>query len=152
MPGTKCEFKVFTAMYNALIVAFRCYHCDHSVTYVWCTIVSLVWIPFALTLCDCKMCCIRMVKTLFQKADAVACVVRMTFPLPLCVQKGIALTVLIRKADAWAHVVRTTFAFTLCVRKKFALTFCVCKICAAFRSKCSDTPHPDNICLDTLYL
>ena len=26
----------------------------NSVTYVWCAIVSLVWIPFALTLCVCK--------------------------------------------------------------------------------------------------
>jgi len=91
-------------MYRALTVAFRCCHRDHSFTYVWCAIVSLVWIPFALTLCVCKTRCVRMTKTLLvQKADAVAC------------------------------VVRTTFALTLCVRKKFALTFCVCKTRAAFR-------------------
>jgi len=29
-------------MYHALTVAFRCYHCDHSDTYVWRAIVSLV--------------------------------------------------------------------------------------------------------------
>jgi len=91
-------------MYRALTVAFRCYHRDHSVTYVWYAIVSLVWIPFALTLCVCTTRCVRMAKTL-----------------------------LVQKADAVARVVRTTFALTLCVRKKFALTFCVCKTRAAFR-------------------
>ena len=91
-------------MYRALMVAFRCCHYDHSVTYVWCAIVRLVWIPFALTLCVCKMHCVRMAKKL-----------------------------LVQKADAMACGVRTTFALTLCVRKKFALTFCVGKTRAAFR-------------------
>jgi len=91
-------------MYWALMVAFRCCHRDHSVTYVWCAIVSLVWIPFALTLYVCKTRCIRMAKTL-----------------------------LVQKADAVVRVVRLTFALTLCVWKKFALTFCVCKTRAGFR-------------------
>ena len=95
---------VFAAMYRALTVAFQCCHRDHSVTYVWCAIVSLVWIPFALTLYICKMRCIRMVKTL-----------------------------LVQKADAMVRVVRLTFALTLFVWKKFALTFCVCKTRAVFR-------------------
>jgi len=95
---------VFAAMYRALTVAFQCCHRDHSVTYVWCAIVSLVWIPFALTLYICKMRCIRMVKTL-----------------------------LVQKADAMVRVVCLTFALTLFVWKKFALTFCVCKTRAAFR-------------------
>ena len=50
-----------------------------------------------------------------------ACVVRTTLVLTLCVKKGNALTLLIQKADAVAHVVRMTFALTLCV----------CKTCAA---------------------
>jgi len=95
-------------MYRALTLAFRCCHRDHSVTYVWCAIVSLVWISFALTLCVCKTCCVRITKTL-----------------------------LVQKADAVARVVRTTFALTLCVQKKFALTFCVCKTRAAFRRQLS---------------
>jgi len=48
-----------------------------------------------------------------QKADAVACVVRTTFALTLCVQKRNALTLLVRKADAVASAVRTTIALTL---------------------------------------
>jgi len=48
-----------------------------------------------------------------QKADAVACVVRTTFALTLCVQKRNAVTLLVRKADAAASAVRTTFALTL---------------------------------------
>ena len=44
------------------------------------------------------------------KADAVACVVRTTFALTLCVQKRNALTLLVRKADAVACVVRTTLS------------------------------------------
>jgi len=48
-----------------------------------------------------------------QKADAVACVVRTTFALTLCVQKRNALTLLVRKADAVASAVRMTFALTL---------------------------------------
>jgi len=52
----------------------------------------------------------------FQKADAVACVIRTTFALTLCTQKRNALTPLVRKADAVACVVRTTFALTLCVQ------------------------------------
>jgi len=74
-----------------------------------------------------------MAKTLVQQADVVARVVRTTFSLTLCVQKGNALTVLIREADAVARVVRTIFALKLCVRKKFALRFCVCKTRTAFR-------------------
>jgi len=31
-----------------------CYHRDHSMIYVWCAIVSLIWILFALTLCVCQ--------------------------------------------------------------------------------------------------
>ena len=121
-------------MYRALTVAFRCYHRDHSVTYVWYAIVSLVWISFALTLCVCKTPSVRMVKILLiQKADAVAYIVRTTFALTLCVQKGNTQTVLVWKADALVRIVRTTFALTLCVWKKFALTFCVYKTCAAFR-------------------
>jgi len=66
-----------------------------------------------------------------QKADAVACVVRMTFALTLYVQKRNALTLLVRKADGVASTVRTTIALTHCVRKKFALTVSVCKQLAA---------------------
>jgi len=74
-------------MYSTLTVAFRCYHRDHSVTYVWFDIVSFAWIPFVLILCICKMHCIRMVKTLLvQKADAVAHVVQTTFALTLRIQ------------------------------------------------------------------
>jgi len=103
-------------MYRALTVAFRCYDRDHSVTYVWSAIVSLVWIPFALTLCICKTHCVQMVKTLLvQKADTVVHIVRTTFALTLCIQKGNTLTVLVRKADAMARVVRMTFTLTLCV-------------------------------------
>ena len=91
-------------MYRALTVMFRCCHHDHSVTYMWCAIVNLVWILFALTLCIYKTCCIRMAKAL-----------------------------LVQKVDAVARVVHTTFGLTLFVRKKFALTFCVCKTRAAFR-------------------
>ena len=72
--------------------------------------------------------------TLFvHKADAVACVVRTTFALSLCVQKGNALTLLVPKADAMAGVVRMTFALTLCIRKKFALPLCVWMTHAASR-------------------
>ena len=66
-----------------------------------------------------------------QKADAVACVVQMTFALTLCVQKRNAVTLLVRKADTVASTVRTTIALTLCVQKKFALTVTVCKKRAA---------------------
>ena len=66
-----------------------------------------------------------------QKADAVACVVRTTFALTLCVQKRNAQTLLVQKADAVACVVQTTFALTLCVRKKFALAVSICKKRAA---------------------
>jgi len=38
-----------------------------------------------------------------------------------------ALTLHVQKADDVACVVRTTFALTLCVWKKFALTVSVCK-------------------------
>jgi len=62
-----------------------------------------------------------------QKADTVACIIRTTFALTLCVQKRNALTLLVRKVDAMASAVRTTIALTLCIRKKFALTFSVCK-------------------------
>ena len=120
-------------MYCTLTSTFRCYHCDHSVIYVWCAIVSLVWIPFALMLCICKTRCVLMAKTLVQKADAVVRIVQMTFALTLCIQKGNALIVLVQKADAMAHVICTTFVLTLCIRKKFALIFYVCKICATFR-------------------
>ena len=61
------------------------------------------------------------------KADAVACVVRTTFTLTLCVQKRNALTLLIQKADAVASAIRTTIALTICIQKKFALTVSVCK-------------------------
>jgi len=44
-----------------------------------------------------------------------------------------ALTLRAQKADAVACVVRTTFALTLCVRKIFALTVSVCKKRAASR-------------------
>ena len=66
-----------------------------------------------------------------QKAGAVACVVRTTFALTLCVQKQNALILLVRKADPVASAVRTTIALTLCVRKKFTLTVSVCKKRAA---------------------
>jgi len=66
-----------------------------------------------------------------QKADAVACVVRTTFALTLCVQKRNALTLLVRMADAVASAIRMTIALTVCVRKKFALTVSVCKKRAA---------------------
>jgi len=62
-----------------------------------------------------------------QKADAVACVVRKTFALTLCVQKRNALTLLVQKADGVASAVRMTIALTLCVWKKFTLTVSVCK-------------------------
>ena len=62
-----------------------------------------------------------------QKADTVACVVRTTFALTLCVQKRNALTLLFQKADAVAIAVRMTIALTLCVWKKFALTVSICK-------------------------
>ena len=62
-----------------------------------------------------------------QNADAVACVIRKTFALTLCIQKRNALTLLVRKADAMASAVRTTIALTLCVWKKFTLTVSVCK-------------------------
>jgi len=42
-----------------------------------------------------------------------------------------ALTLHIQKADTVACVVRTTFALTLCIRKIFALTVSVCKKRAA---------------------
>jgi len=61
-----------------------------------------------------------MAKTLVQKADAVARIIRTTFALTLCIQKGNTLIVLVRKADAVALAILTTFALTLCVRKKFA--------------------------------
>ena len=54
---------------------------------------------------------------LVQNADAVACVVRTTFALTLCVQMANAVTFLVQKADSVARVVRTTFALTLCVCK-----------------------------------
>ena len=121
-------------MYHTLMVMLRCYHRDHSVTKVWCTIVSLVWIPFALTLWVCKMRCVRIAKNLLvQKADTMACIIQTTFALTLYVQKGNALTVLMQKADAVAYIIHMTFALTLCVWKKFALTFCISKICATFR-------------------
>jgi len=41
-------------MYRALTVASECYHRDRSITYVWCAIVSLVCILFALPHCVCK--------------------------------------------------------------------------------------------------
>ena len=66
-----------------------------------------------------------------QKADAVACAVRTTFALTLCIQKRNALTLLVQKADTVASAIRTTIALTLCVRKKFALTVSVCKKRAA---------------------
>jgi len=67
-----------------------------------------------------------------QKADAVACVVRTTFALTLCVQKRNSLTLLVQKADAVASAVRTTIALTLCIRKKFGFkTVSVCKKRAA---------------------
>jgi len=43
------------------------------------------------------------------------------------------LTLRVQKADAVACVVRMTFALTLCVWKKFALTVSVCKKRAASR-------------------
>jgi len=55
-----------------------------------------------------------------QKADAVACVIRTTFALTLCVQKRNALTLVVRKADTVSCVVQTTFALTLCVQKRNA--------------------------------
>jgi len=42
-----------------------------------------------------------------------------------------ALTLRVQKADAVACVVRTTFALTLCIWKKFASTVSVCKKRAA---------------------
>ena len=69
---------------------------------MWCAILHLVWIPFALTLCVCKTRCI-------QKANAVT----------LRVQKANTLTLLLWKADAMARIVWPTFALTLCVQKKF---------------------------------
>jgi len=121
-------------MYCTLIVTFRCYHHDHSLTYVLCTFVSLIWVPLTLKLCICNTCCIRITKTLLvQKADTVAHIIRMIFALTVFVQKGNTLTVLILKADAMARIIRTTFALTLWVLKKFALTFCVCKTHTAFR-------------------
>jgi len=134
MPGTKCEFNSRRCNVPCPDGRVSMLPPGPHFTYVWCAIVSLVWIPFALTLCICKTHCVRMAKTLLvQKADAVARVVRTTFALTLCVQKGNALTVFVRKADAMARVVRTAFTLTLCVRKTFALTFCVCKTRAAFR-------------------
>jgi len=41
------------------------------------------------------------------------------------------LTLRAQKADAVACIVRTTFALTLCIRKKFASTVSVCKKRAA---------------------
>jgi len=66
-----------------------------------------------------------------QKADAVACIVRTTFTLTLCVRKKFALTLCVQKANTVACIVRTTFALTICVPKKFALTVSVCKKRAA---------------------
>ena len=55
-----------------------------------------------------------------QKADAVACIVRTTFALTLCVQKRSALRLLVRKSDAVASAVWTTIALTVSVCKKRA--------------------------------
>ena len=55
---------------------------------------------------------------LVPKADAVACVVRTTFALTLCVRMANALTLLVQKADTVARVVWTTLALTPCVWKR----------------------------------
>ena len=96
---------VFAAMYRALTVMSGCYHCDHSVTYVSCTIVSVVqtfaltrsvWKKIALTHCVCKK------RTASRRKNA--------------------LTVLIQKVDAVAHVIQKADAVACVVRRIFALT------------------------------
>ena len=115
-------------MYRALTVASGCYHRDRSITYVWCAIVSLVWILFALTLCVCKTRLRPNGKCPdsprpegrcrgTRRPDDI-CLDTLRLEDPRCVRMANALTLLVQKADAVARVVRTTFSLTLCVRKK----------------------------------